>query len=264
MHANSFAILQQALKARNMTYADLAKRLDLSEPTIKRIFSQRDCKLSRLLEICDVLEVNLSDVVDRAERSVDAPLTLPIEVEAALAKDKSLFHYYILLRDKVSAEHILGRYNLSQDQLFALGMKLERLNLVEMRENGQVRLMWPGPIQFRKDGPLMAYIRELNLRFLNMVMTSLGEEHQFFTTVSRRMRPDSGAEIQRELAAVHAKIAELARQDQLLFADSELMTFKFTAAWGAIKYDEVLQIEAPCPGKQKVGHPKKGHPIELL
>jgi DNA-binding Xre family transcriptional regulator len=60
MRGDTFKILQGVLKARGMTYADLASRMEISEPTVKRIFAGHDCKLSRLLEICEIRKRRLS------------------------------------------------------------------------------------------------------------------------------------------------------------------------------------------------------------
>ena len=42
-----FDALKMHLKARGMTYADVARALKVSEPTVKRIFAGRNCTLKR-------------------------------------------------------------------------------------------------------------------------------------------------------------------------------------------------------------------------
>ena len=46
-----FAVLKQQLHAQGKTYADLAKHLDVSESSIKRLFANQSVTLERLLEI---------------------------------------------------------------------------------------------------------------------------------------------------------------------------------------------------------------------
>ncbi|MFY0621101.1 MAG: helix-turn-helix transcriptional regulator [Pelagimonas sp.] len=244
LNADTFSILQQALRARDMTYAELGQRLGLSEPTIKRIFSQRDCKLSRLLEICEVLEISLSDVVDRAGRSTDEPFVLPIATEQELAADPSLFNLFILLRDQIGETHLRRRYQLSDDQLFRMGMRLEALGLAEVQPGGRIRLLHEGALQLRPRGPLARHIAALNMRFLGQVIQSPPQDTSSFCTISRRMRPDSAKQISEEIEALRQHIAELARQDQLVFSDTDLTTFKFTSGWAAINYPDILEIKA--------------------
>lgn len=54
--------LKQQLKARNMTYKDLAQALELSEANIKRIFASQSFTLGRLEQICGLMNLSLADV----------------------------------------------------------------------------------------------------------------------------------------------------------------------------------------------------------
>ena len=44
-----FSLLKNQLRAQGITYKILAEKLELSEASIKRIFSQQDLNLSRLV-----------------------------------------------------------------------------------------------------------------------------------------------------------------------------------------------------------------------
>jgi len=93
-----FDALKCALKARGWTYSDLAAGLGLSEPTIKRLFADGDCKFGRLLEICDLLDVTLTDLTERAKRGTDVSLELSEVTEVELAENPWLFDLYVLLQ----------------------------------------------------------------------------------------------------------------------------------------------------------------------
>ena len=56
-----FSTLKQVLKSQGLRYRDLAELMDTSEPTIKRLFKEQDCKLSRLMDICKAIGVNFTD-----------------------------------------------------------------------------------------------------------------------------------------------------------------------------------------------------------
>ena len=55
-------VLKRELKARGLTYADVAAHIGLSEASVKRMFSTRDFMLSRLDEICEFSGIELSDL----------------------------------------------------------------------------------------------------------------------------------------------------------------------------------------------------------
>src|SRR5688500_18360011 len=54
--------LKRALRARNITYATVAKRLRVSEASVKRMFSHKEFTLSRLDAICDVAGIEFADL----------------------------------------------------------------------------------------------------------------------------------------------------------------------------------------------------------
>src|SRR5580700_11756368 len=91
MPVRIMASLKRVMKSRQVTYRELARRISLSEPSVKRIFSRASLTLSRLDEICQALEVTLSEVVRLSgEASADAPEVLTVEQENALAADPNL------------------------------------------------------------------------------------------------------------------------------------------------------------------------------
>ncbi|CAM5199355.1 helix-turn-helix domain-containing protein [Alishewanella longhuensis] len=54
--------LKRCLKARGISYRQLAEQLQLSEASVKRIFAQQSFTLSRLEQICNVLDTNLYEL----------------------------------------------------------------------------------------------------------------------------------------------------------------------------------------------------------
>ncbi len=236
-----FQGLKQALKARNMTYADLAERLGLSEPTIKRIFAECDCKMARLLTICDMLNISLADLVERAGRARDEPVELAPQVERELAENRSLFYLFILLRDGVSESEIMARYRLSKTDLFLVMTRLEKLGLAKADPDGRIRVSVEPPIRFRRHGPLHPLITDINTRFLVDIAERQDGAGAAFHTISRRMLPDSADTIRRELTALDERIKIIARQDQLLAHEHDLETYKLSAAFGPIHFPDLVK-----------------------
>ena len=56
------------LKAQGKTYAELAKGLDVSEATVKRVFSEENVSLNRLDDICCYLGIQLTDLASMVEQ----------------------------------------------------------------------------------------------------------------------------------------------------------------------------------------------------
>lgn len=244
LRVDAFELIKRAMKARHMTYAHLAEQLDLSEPSIKRMFAERDCKLSRLMTICDLLTIEPSDLFDLSSRHQSGPIELDRQVEAKLASDPSLFHFFILLRETETAEDIRLRYQLGLEDIFLYGHALEKLGLARVDEKDIVRLSFHGPVRFRQDGPLRPLLKRLNTSFLGAMIERPSEENgDLFATLSRKMTRDTFVHIRGEIEALREKIAELSRQDQMLLGPAHLHTFKLTLGWGQIDYPSLLTIE---------------------
>ena len=51
-------VIKQELKAQDMTYADVANKLEMSESSVKRMFSKKEMPLTRVDDICRLLNTD--------------------------------------------------------------------------------------------------------------------------------------------------------------------------------------------------------------
>jgi transcriptional regulator with XRE-family HTH domain len=239
-----FEALKSSLKARGWTYSNLADYLNLSEPTIKRIFADGDCKLGRLLDICDLLDVSLSDLADRARRSVDPGFELSETAETELAAYPWLFDLYILLQSGETAEYIAEYYQIPAHKLHQDMHTLHKLGLAVLRDDGSFTVATDQPLKLRRQGPLHSRIREINLQFVAKVYDEPTPSSQLFRTISRRMLPDTARILQQEIAQLAERMDKLARQDRLVSSADALTNWKFTAAFGSADFFALLNQEA--------------------
>lgn len=231
-----------------MTYADLAGRMAVSEPTIKRLFIERDCKFSRLESICHLLDLSVSEVLEIAEREEEPVLTLSRETEQALANAPALFHVYLLLRDDMPPAEIASVYGLEETDLHLYVRDLERLGMVSMGVNGQVSPTSTAPLQLSADGPLQQRHAELNIEFLRHCIQDAVETPEAYVTISRRMRPATAQLLEEDTKAMVTRIARLARQDRLISMPGELTAFKWSFAYRAASFTSLFSI-GPHPAK---------------
>ncbi|MGE0174366.1 MAG: helix-turn-helix domain-containing protein [Oligoflexales bacterium] len=110
-HTFLFRLLKAKLKEQKISYGELAKRLSLSEATLKRIFSHKDCSLERLAHICEAIGTTLFDLMQSATSSRDYYYSLPDEVETYfLTNIEGLFFYRSLTikRSVAAAAQAIG------------------------------------------------------------------------------------------------------------------------------------------------------------
>ncbi|CUI66403.1 helix-turn-helix domain-containing protein [Cognatishimia activa] len=241
---DAFEILKRSLRARGMTYAQVGEALGLSEVSVKRMFAQRDCKMSRLFELCELLELPPEEILQRARRTRTDAVYLPLETEAALAANPSLFHFMLLLRESFSSRQIASIYNLTRLDIDHYGRLLENLGLAELLPEGKVRLDMPYPVKIRPFGPLHSIVKSVNQNFLSLAIDESNGEDLAFSAMSRRMLPDTLKQIVRELGEFQSHIANLARQDQMIANDKELVSFKLTVAAGMFHCPDLLEIDS--------------------
>lgn len=231
-----------------MTYVDLAERMNVSEPTVKRLFVDRDCKFSRLESICQLLDLSLTEVLEIADRTEEPVLCLSHEVEQALANSPALFHFYLLVRDDMPSSEIAAINGLEEADLHLYARDLERLGMVTIGAMGQILPSSTAPLQLSADGPLQQLHAELNIEFLRHCIEDAVDTPGSYVTISRRMRPATAQLLEDDVKSMVTRIAKLARQDRLTSKPDELTAFKWSFAHRAASFASLFSI-GPHPAK---------------
>lgn len=159
---------KRLLKARGLTYEDVARELGLSVPSVKRLFSRQAFSLQRLERLCRLLDVSLYDLTRMARpEDVHAPSVLSLDQEKALADDPALLAFFYLLANGWTPEEITRRHGLDPKRRAVLLRALNRHRLMESRPDGGYRLLTARRIAWRPRGPVrQAYERAVKSVFL--------------------------------------------------------------------------------------------------
>lgn len=161
--------LKRSLKAKNVLYRDLAKALNLSESSVKRILSNKSLSLERLEEICRVADISFSDVVKSANLEEGSQFhTLSDEQEKALAENARLLHYFMMLQDGKTPQKVEREYQIAAAESKKYLFQLDRLNLIELHPRDKVKIKRQGFLRFRRDGPVgKALFEQTKTNYLN-------------------------------------------------------------------------------------------------
>ncbi|MBC2717017.1 MAG: helix-turn-helix transcriptional regulator [Desulfobacteraceae bacterium] len=147
--------LKKCLKAKGITYRQLAEELDLSEASIKRLFSEQTFSLKRLEEICNILDLNFYDLTKISVDAETGPSILTLEQETVLSEKPKLLVYFYLLLNGREPGSIVKDYNVSEKESLQYLLELDRLKLIELYPDNKVRLLTQKNITWRKDGPIL-------------------------------------------------------------------------------------------------------------
>ena len=82
--------LKRTLKAKGLTYADVAGAIALSEASVKRMFARGDFTLQRLEEICRFARIDLTELAESAGEDTQGIAHLSVEQEEEIVSDPRL------------------------------------------------------------------------------------------------------------------------------------------------------------------------------
>lgn len=124
--------LKSVLKLKGVKYEQLAEELNCSLPTVKRIMGPEELSLSRLLQICEVAEIDLSDLERLAGLQDRKEENFTPEQQEFLAKNKSYFGYLMALYSGETPAKIAEKYNLTIKSTDKYLLQLEKLDLIRV------------------------------------------------------------------------------------------------------------------------------------
>lgn len=208
------AELKRFLKAQGVTYAELARRVRLSESSVKRMFARQSFTLRRLEQIVNAVGIELSDLVEmlNERRQYLTELTLEQE-EALLAEPKLLLLTYLLINGwPLSA--ITARYAIEEPELERLLIRLHRAKLIELQPLHRVKLLTARNFAWRPDGPVQKFLaRQIKTEFFESRFTGPGEHFRF---VGGMLSPGSLAQLEQSIDRLAREFDDLARRDAAL------------------------------------------------
>lgn len=148
--------LKALMKKRGRTYSELSEHLGVSLPTVKRILGPEELALSRLLEICEWLDVSLSDLETFADiESRKAADFFTPEQEEFLTANPGYLSYFAHLHSGEAPERIAKDYSLTAKSTELYLLRLEKIGLLRRDAKGRVRLVHRGFPNMIRDGQLV-------------------------------------------------------------------------------------------------------------
>lgn len=211
--------LKKGVRARGLTYAELGRRLQLSEASVKRMFSRGTFTLARVEEVLAAIELDLYEVA-RMTRAGAAPRELTEEQELALAKDERLLAIFWLLVNGHHFEDILQDYAIARAELTLAFARLEKLKLIQWGPGERARLLVARDFAWRSRGPAKkAYARRAMAEFLHARFDGALELLHF---ESCELSPESAAAMNGKLKQLVAEFKERAEADSVLPASRRI------------------------------------------
>ncbi len=207
-------VLRAELRAAGLTYKALAERIGMSESSVKRIFSQQDMSLTRLAHICKVAGIAMEDVLRRAADITPHADTLTLAQEKSLVADPILLLVAICCLGHWRVEQILETYNLTEVDCIRKLVRLDRLELIELKPLNRYRLNVSPAFHWRADGPVQHYFREHVVA--DYFSGRFDGDGETLMCVPARLSSRSARDLVKKIQQLTGELARLQQDDQRL------------------------------------------------
>jgi DNA-binding Xre family transcriptional regulator len=234
--------LKQELRKQGINYRQVAQTLDLSEASVKRLFAEYSFTLARLGQICELLHLEVSDLIHQMERNVDLTHQLTLEQETELVADIKLLLMAHFLMNKLQFTEIIEIYDISETEGIRLLAKLDRMKIIELLPGNRVRLMISKNFTLLPGGPIQRfYEKVVQSEFFH---SSFGADGEFRIYVSGMFSRDANAEIIRKIKRLAEDAHELEEDSESLplnerFGCSLIMAIR---PWEVNVFDQLRRV----------------------
>ncbi len=213
--SNLLNTLKKYLKTKGISYKKLAQEMNLSEATVKRLFSKQTFTLKRLEEVCRTLDIDLYDLVqmDKHENR-ELSYLLTDDQEQALADDPKLLTFLYLLANGWTQSSIIEEFEISESEAVKMLGVLEHFKLIKAFPNSKSKILILKNIYWKRNGPLWnKYQTQVFNDFMNYPFSFPGDRLIF----------SPGQFSESSIKIIRKKIDELLNQyDELAELDNSL------------------------------------------
>lgn len=206
--------LKKVLKARGVTYLDLATKLKVSESTIKRTLTSQKITLDRLEEICRAADLSLFELTSMIKRPVkETRHVYTLKQEQFLAKNPRFLAYFdLLIRHGSVAKVKKIRPQVTDKNRKMYLKKLDELGLIEWHPGDKIKFPVGRDVAWTPDGPLRrTFLKWAKEDFVNGQFI---QEYDHFSFSVAELTEPSIAKIKIRLKELGEEVTHLARVDK--------------------------------------------------
>lgn len=148
--------IKAILRAQNLTYSDLGKRIGLSESGVKKILSAKDVSLSRLTQICEATGTSLADLALNAPEPKTPDFEFDQETQEYFLKNRDCFHlFFLILTESKTFDDIIKEHRISKKIGIRYLQELDKRKLIKWMPNDKVISLVKPSAFFKYSGPFI-------------------------------------------------------------------------------------------------------------
>ncbi|WBS02310.1 helix-turn-helix domain-containing protein [Pseudoduganella sp. SL102] len=240
--------LKRELKARGITYAELARRIGMSEASVKRMFAQRSFTLQRLDEVLAAAGLELLDLTRSALEAPRLIAQLSYAQEEELIGDPKLLLVAVAALNGVPVDELVAMFALTEAETVKYLLRLDKIGFLVLKPNNRVKLLVARTFDWIPDGPIQTWFRrEAAADYLDAHFDGEGE---MLRLVSVMLSPASTVALLERLRQVADDFSQQHQADaRLPYEARQSMTFLLAARPWMPEAFAALRRELNAPGQ---------------
>ena len=220
--------LKRELKARGITYAELARRIKMSEASVKRMFAQKNFTLVRLDEILQAAQVDFRDIAVSMHDDSKLISQLSLAQEKEIIGDPRLFVTAVSALSLITLEQMIGVYELTAAEVVKYLVRLDKIGFLELLPNNRIKLLVSRTFRWIPNGPIQTHIR--HLAAADYLDSSFDKEDESMQLVNVLLSRESVAALIRRLNELAREFSQQHQDDaKLPFDDRHPISFLLAA-----------------------------------
>jgi DNA-binding Xre family transcriptional regulator len=205
------ATLKKQLKARSKTYVDVAKVLDLSEASVKRMFAGQHFTLQRLEQICQMVDLDFTDLVLMMAQDQPQLIQLTEQQEQEIVADFELLMVALSVINGYTYEDLLQQYKISPTDCIQKLAKLDRLAVIELLPNNRIKLRVAPNFRWLSNGPIQKFFHKTVQQ--HFFRSKFDQQDELLLVSSALLSKANNAELQKKMQKLAREFNELMQQD---------------------------------------------------
>ncbi len=214
--------LKKGLKAHGLTYKDVADKIDMSEASIKRLFSEKNFTLKRLEQLCLCMDLELSDLLMLMKEDEPNISQLSKEQEKEIVNDLTLLLVTVCVLNRWTLEEILSRYKISETEGIQYLAKLDKLKIIDLLPKNKIKLLVAPNFSWIENGPIQNFFQsKIEKDFFNI---KFNKENERLFVINGMLAHNSNAVFQKKMEKLIKEFNELNDSDANLSLDERTGT----------------------------------------
>jgi len=157
---NILNTLKNCLKANGKTYTDVAEVLDLTEASVKRLFSEQSFSLDRLDKVCQMLDMDITELIQKMNESQYRVEQLSHKQEMEITEDIILLLVMVCIFNHWKISDITTHYKVSAEECVSKLLILDSLRIINLLPNNKVKLLIAPNFKWLENGPIQRFFQE--------------------------------------------------------------------------------------------------------